>query len=56
MKTYEYAGFIYEMNQDDNGRWIARPLDGQHPAASKNKHRRAAVECWVAGLAKKGGK
>ena len=43
---YEYAGFRYTI--DTSGEWpVATPLPGQHPAAAKEKHRRAAVECFV---------
>lgn len=42
---HEYAGFHYTMTVGDDGRVIgAVPLPGQHPAASKERHRRAAIE------------
>ena len=43
--THEYAGFTYYIRGD----WpdlTAVPLPGQHPAAAKDKHRRAAVETF----------
>lgn len=40
---YEYAGFHYHLT---DGAMV--PLPGQHNAASKDKHRRAALECFVA--------
>ncbi len=41
----EYAGFIYEIvvNRDGSAAW-ASPAHGQHRAAAKEKHRRAAIE------------
>lgn len=46
--VYEYAGFQYSITNIAD-RPIAIPVPGQHPAAYKEKHRRAAVECWVLG-------
>lgn len=44
--TYEYAGFRYEVKRY-NGRAVAmHPQEGQHPAAAKDKHRRAALESF----------
>lgn len=43
--TYEYAGFIYYIEMDGD-RYRARPVDGQHAAARKDKHCQAAIECW----------
>ena len=44
---YEYIGFTYKIVLDDPcGFPVAVPLDGQHSAARKDKHCRAAVECW----------
>ena len=40
---YEYAGFHYLI---DTETLIAEPVPGQHHAVNKEKHRRAAVECW----------
>ncbi len=40
---YEYAGFHYEIKYDGQRYW-AFPHLGQHSAASKEKHRRAALE------------
>lgn len=45
--TYAYAGFQYEIIQLDNGKFSATPLPGQHPAAAKEKHRRAALENFI---------
>ena len=42
---YEYAGFRYIITETAMGA-VATPEPGQHPAANKDKHRRAAVECW----------
>jgi len=42
MNEYEYAGFIFEVI---DGKVIgAKP--GQHRAAYKEKHKRAAQECY----------
>lgn len=47
-EAYEYAGFRYIIEMDEIGKPIrARPIDGQHSAASKEKHRRMALECFV---------
>jgi hypothetical protein len=44
---YEYAGFRYTIEQRKGDDWLkAYPLPGQHPAANKDKHRRAAVEMF----------
>lgn len=45
--TYEYAGFRYVMTRDDDGDWRAVPVEGQHKAASKEKHIRAAIEAFA---------
>lgn len=43
--VYEYAGFLFAITTDTAGAAIqACPLPGQHPAAGKDKHRRAAIE------------
>ena len=43
--TIEYAGFTYEISRE--GEIIyAIPTPGQHRAAYKEKHRRAAIEAW----------
>lgn len=43
--SYEYAGFRYLIRIDALGKAIrATPLSGQHSAAAKDKHCRAAVE------------
>lgn len=44
---YEYVGFRYVIEAPDNTHILATPLPGQHPAAAKDKHRRAAVECFL---------
>jgi hypothetical protein len=45
---YEYAGFRYTIDQrEGDGQLRAYPHEGQHPAANKEKHRRAAVECFI---------
>jgi hypothetical protein len=38
---YEYAGFRYKIEDG-----FAVPLPGQHPAANKERHKMAAMECW----------
>ena len=43
---YEYAGFRYTITTDGN-HLRAAPLPGQHRAAAKDKHLRAAVECFM---------
>ena len=43
---YEYAGFMYDITGEGSA-VAAIPLPGQHPAANKEKHRMAAIECWL---------
>lgn len=43
---YEYAGFDFEIRRDLIG-YYAAALPGQHKAAHKGKHARAALSCWV---------
>jgi hypothetical protein len=43
---WEYAGFWYIIRREPDGRLVAEPEPGQHPAAAKDKHRRAAVETY----------
>ena len=43
---YEYAGFKYVIDYDQ-GRYIAIPIQGQHRAANKEKHRKAAIGCFI---------
>lgn len=44
---HEYAGFQYEMVLDETGKAIrALPYPHQHSAASKEKHRRAAIDTY----------
>lgn len=38
-----YAGFTYVI---DVAAETAKPLEGQHSAANKQKHRMAALDCW----------
>jgi hypothetical protein len=45
-QEYVYAGFIYIVTQED-GRPRLRPKPGQHPAANKDRHVRAATECYL---------
>ena len=42
---YEYAGFEYEIHEIE-GRVIAIPRKEQHAASRKEKHRKAAVNCF----------
>jgi hypothetical protein len=42
-EVYEYAGFMYLIHKQD-GKISMEPVPNQHPAASKEKHIRAAVE------------
>ena len=44
--SYEYAGFLYTIEGTGKSA-IATAALGQHPAASKQAHLRAAVECWL---------
>lgn len=44
--TYEYAGFHYIIDGEPK-HLTAIPVQGQHAAASKEKHRRAAIECFL---------
>jgi len=51
--TYVYAGFTYAIEFDSTGRPTdMRPVPGQHEAAWKDKHRRNALDMY---LADKGG-
>lgn len=43
---YEYVGFHYTIMKDGL-LTCAAPHLGQHPAAGKAKHIRAAVECYL---------
>lgn len=45
---YVYAGFRYHIVVDygDRRPYRAIPAEGQHPAASKEKHMQAAMKCW----------
>jgi hypothetical protein len=45
MIKYIYAGFEYFIEGEGNNA-IAVPVKGQHPAANKQKHCLAAIECW----------
>lgn len=45
-ETYEYAGFLYKVEPSDRGP-VLSPLEGQHPAAAKQKHVMAARECYL---------
>ena len=44
--THEYAGFLYTID-GTLSRLTATPLHGQHRAAAKEKHRRAAIETFL---------
>lgn len=45
---YEYAGFKYIIDVDyDYGLWFAHPMSGQPKAAHKEKHRKAAIDCYI---------
>lgn len=44
---HEYAGFRYVIVHEDGEPVRAEPVEGQHPAAAKDKHRRAALETFV---------
>jgi hypothetical protein len=43
---HEYAGFRYFMEYENGLAVRATPCPGQHPAANKEKHRRAALETY----------
>lgn len=44
----EYAGFRYRVaTNSDYGFYTATPLEGQHSAANKEKHRMAAIEKYL---------
>ena len=44
---HEYAGFHYTIDQREGDEWVkAYPHPGQHQAAWKDKHRRAAVDTF----------
>lgn len=42
---YEYVGFNYKMTWTGDN-WMVGVVPGQHPAAEKAKHLRAAFECF----------
>ena len=44
--SYEYAGFRYVIDRTLS-RLVATPAPGQHKAAWKEKHRRAALSCFM---------
>ncbi len=46
-EIYEYAGFTYLVESKSGGGVKLIPAPGQHPAAYKEKHRRAALECYL---------
>lgn len=37
-ETYEYAGFIYRVTIFDNNNFVLTAIEGQHPAAKKERH------------------
>lgn len=43
---YEYAGFIFLVSRDEEGKLVLTAAPGQHSAAYKDKHRRAAMSCY----------
>ena len=45
-QRWEYAGFWYIIRRVD-GHLSAEPEPGQHRAAGKEKHRRAAVDTYI---------
>lgn len=45
-ETYEYAGFIYRVLKDGEGGVYLVPIEDQHRAAWKERHIRAARECY----------
>ena len=50
--TYEYAGFEYKVTEvEPEGAAKAyvflSPVEGQHAAAAKDKHMRAALQCFL---------
>lgn len=44
--VHEYIGFLYTID-GTLARLTATPLPNQHPAANKEKHRRAAIETFL---------
>ena len=44
--THEHAGFLYDIVPEGDTR-RAIPAPGQHPAAGKERHCRAALEGWL---------
>jgi hypothetical protein len=44
---WEYAGFWYVIQRAADGSVTAEPEPGQHRAAYKDKHRRAAIETYA---------
>ena len=45
-ETYDYTGFRYTM-VPMNGTWSVVPHYGQHSAANKDRHKRAALEQFL---------
>lgn len=47
LEVYEYAGFQYYVIREGCQPIRMDPVEDQHPAASKEKHRRAALDCLI---------
>ena len=45
-ENHEYVGFQYRILKE-KGLFVAAPHVGQHPAAGKAKHIRAAIETYL---------
>lgn len=45
--TYEYAGFRFNVTISEGDGVIMTALPGQHSAAYKDKHLRAAYNCFI---------
>ena len=46
-EVYEYAGFSYYVERPTAYKIRMVPVAGQHPAAAKEKHRAAALDCYI---------
>lgn len=54
---YEYAGFRYKVSRNvagDISHVFLTVIPGQHAAAPKEKHLRAALECYLSDQKEKG--
>lgn len=46
-ETYEYAGFVYEVQRDEDEKIKMVPVEGQHRTARKDRHIMNARDCYL---------